>query len=319
VITVAEGTYVTATAVQPAKIDVKTGKVGFVGGSNTVQLGIVTTGYVDGDESRAGLQKVGIEGSGVVANGDALATVTDQIVFGPADKLMLTVTAEDAAAFTPIPGGANQSNVGIHVAASNVACTSASPKLTQSASDPSRFTGTSAIVPAGSAFRICAVANGVTEIASKGFQVEGKVDFADARMVDKPIPRTALATLSYNAPVVRVDHFNPASNADQQSYLRVTNTSNVAGDIVIDGVCDNGIASTTPLRVRLDQQKSILLTSGDIENGNPGKGVTNGLGACPTGKSRLTVTGEVGSMTVQNFLRNTTSGGLINTNVNNQD
>jgi hypothetical protein len=38
-----------------------------------------------------------------------------------------------------------------------------------------------------------------------------------------------------------------------------------------------------------------------------------------TAKRRLVITGEVGSMEVQNFLRNGTSAGAVNTNVNNAD
>ena len=71
---------------------------------------------------------------------------------------------------------------------------------------------------------------------------------------------------------------------------------------------------------------SRLLTSQDVQEGNITKVITGSTGTCAasnstgvTGKMRLTVTGEMGSMEVQNFLRNGTSAGSINTNVNNDD
>lgn len=125
--------------------------------------------------------------------------------------------------------------------------------------------------------------------------------------------------MQYNGPVAYVDHFNPASNAAQQSYLRITNTSGTAGAVNITGVCDNGIGGEAPVTVQLAAQNSIQLNSQDIENGNASKGVVGGLGSCGGGKHRLTITGEFPSMQVQNFLRNSTSSGVINTNVNNRD
>lgn len=131
--------------------------------------------------------------------------------------------------------------------------------------------------------------------------------------------------MAYNGAVVRVYHFNPSTNADQVSYLRVTNTSATTGLFTIDSVCDDGTAGS-PVKFNLAAGRSILLTSGDIENGNATKGLTGAAGACTannaagvTAKRRLTITGEVGSMEVQNFLRNVTSAGMINTNVNNED
>jgi hypothetical protein len=130
--------------------------------------------------------------------------------------------------------------------------------------------------------------------------------------------------MMYNGAVKKVWHFNPSSNAAQVSYLRVTNSSTTAGLFTVDGVCDDGTSGGS-VTFNMGAGKSILLTSGDIENGNAAKGLTGSMGACTangatgvTAKRRLTITGEVGNMEVQNFLRNG-AGGDINTNVNNAD
>jgi hypothetical protein len=133
-----------------------------------------------------------------------------------------------------------------------------------------------------------------------------------------------LLAMMYNGAVKKVWHFNPASNAAQVSYLRITNSSTTAGLFTIDGICDDGTAGNS-VTFNMGAGKSILLTSGDIENGNAAKGLTGSMGHCAynsatgvTAKRRLTITGEVGNMEVQNFLRNG-AGGDINTNVNNAD
>ena len=128
-----------------------------------------------------------------------------------------------------------------------------------------------------------------------------------------------LASMAFNGPVVNVEHFNPASNPRQTSYLRISNTSGIDGKVTIDGTCDDGSASATPVSFMLPAGNSILLTSPEIENGNADKGLSNGLGSCTKGKYRLVVTGEFSTMQVQNFLRNDVSAGVINTNVNNQN
>ena len=131
--------------------------------------------------------------------------------------------------------------------------------------------------------------------------------------------------MMYNGAVKRVWAFNPSTNADQQSYLRITNSSTTAGLFTIDGICDDGTAGNS-VTFTMASGRSILLTSQDVENGNAAKGLTGAMGLCTangtigqTGKRRLTITGEVGAMEVQNFLRNGTSAGAINTNVNNAD
>lgn len=134
-----------------------------------------------------------------------------------------------------------------------------------------------------------------------------------------------LLDMAYNGAVKYVWHFNPSSNIAQESYLRITNSSSTSGLFTIDSVCDDGSAGL-PVSFTQGAGKSILLTSKDIELGNTTKGLTGAAGTCTansavgiTAKRRLTVTGEVGSLEVQGFLRNRTSAGDVNTNVNDKD
>ncbi len=127
----------------------------------------------------------------------------------------------------------------------------------------------------------------------------------------------AASSIKYNGPVVEVDHFNPASNSSQISYLRIINPSSAPGLVSISGVCDNGDVQA-PVSLTLAAGNAVLLTAADMAAGN--KGLSSSFAQCSAGKSRLTVTGEFNGMKVQNFLRNVTAdGGQINTNVNNQD
>lgn len=176
-------------------------------------------------------------------------------------------------------------------------------------------------VSAINGYHVCFVANGTTEIAAQDLSASLKIK--QAGYLDSPtfVESAKFLDMAYNGANKYVWHFNPASNADQVSYLRLTNTSGTAGLVTISGICDDG--SATPSVAKIDSfgaGKSLLLTSKDVEQGNALKGVSQGTGACVAGgKVRLTITGEFGSMEVQNFLRNATSAGSINTNVNNRD
>ena len=123
--------------------------------------------------------------------------------------------------------------------------------------------------------------------------------------------------LAYNGANATVMHFNPASNTTVQSYLRITNTSAAAGKLSIKMTCDDGTSPGTAVITSLEAGKSILVESDNLEQGLAP--VNAGSGKCTSGKSRLDLTGEFGTMAVQNFMRNITSVGTINTNVNNKD
>jgi hypothetical protein len=173
---------------------------------------------------------------------------------------------------------------------------------------------------------VCFTANNTDIISNQA--ISGTVTVKQATFTNSPAfadGGNALLDMAYNGAVKEVWHFNPSTNADQTSYLRVTNSSATAGLFTIDGTCDDGTSGSS-VTFNLAQKHSILLTSNDIELGNATKGLTGSMGVCATngpigqtGKRHLTLTGEVGSMEVQNFLRNSTSAGAINTNVNDAD
>ena len=170
---------------------------------------------------------------------------------------------------------------------------------------------------------VCLEAN--TEVVIADHDLSAAVVISQTGMEDSAEFEGDLTSLAYNGSVTEVMFFNPASNVDQQSYLRISNTSGTDGLFTIDGTCDDG-TDTNSISFTLPAGQSRLLTSQDVEGGNPTKGLSGGTGSCAangaagvTAKQRLTITGEVGGMEVQNFLRNGTSAGSINTNVNNDD
>jgi len=74
--------------------------------------------------------------------------------------------------------------------------------------------------------------------------------------------------------------FNPGSNVNQVSILRVVNLSNSTNDINILGIDDNGDVSSSAT-ISIAGNESVMLTAKDIENG------TNGLsGAIGDGKGK---------------------------------
>ncbi len=115
--------------------------------------------------------------------------------------------------------------------------------------------------------------------------------------------------LKYNGSVVKVEMYNPGGNTVQQSVLRVSNTSALAGKVTITGTDDAGNAST-PVMLQLAAGNSRQLNADALQNGT-GTGLTGALGT-PVGKWRLVVTGEFNGLVVQSLMRNNTDGTFTN-------
>jgi hypothetical protein len=81
--------------------------------------------------------------------------------------------------------------------------------------------------------------------------------------------------------------FNPASNPDQQSKLRISNDSDQLNSVTIYGYDDKGKVHGSVLVV-LKPLEVVELTSTDLESGNSNKGLTGKLGD-GSGKWRLEV------------------------------
>ena len=83
--------------------------------------------------------------------------------------------------------------------------------------------------------------------------------------------------------------FNPGSNANQQSRLRIINNTNYSNDFLISAVDDNGNdAPNGSVSVTLGANEAATFSSQDLENGNVAKGLTGSFGK-GTGKWRLSV------------------------------
>ncbi|WP_338516508.1 hypothetical protein [Alteromonas gracilis] len=83
-----------------------------------------------------------------------------------------------------------------------------------------------------------------------------------------------------------VPMFNPASNVNQVSILRVVNISSDSNDVSILGIDDNGDV-TSSASITLAGNEAVMLTAQDIENGT--NGLSNGIGD-GAGKWQLFVT-----------------------------
>lgn len=114
--------------------------------------------------------------------------------------------------------------------------------------------------------------------------------------------------LQYNGSVVKVPLFNPGGNTVQQSVLRVTNTSSLAGKVTITGTDDSGAAGM-PVTFRLPAGASTQISADALQNG--AAYLTGALGT-GTGKWRLVVTGEFNGLVVQSLMRNNSDGTFTN-------
>ncbi len=118
--------------------------------------------------------------------------------------------------------------------------------------------------------------------------------------VNDTVPKSGEDNLAYFA--------NPASNVNQQTFLRIVNTNDVAGTVTINAVDDAGNISTT-ITFELAAYQSKQLNAQDLEQGNAGKDLTGSLGD-GTGKWRLTVSSTL-ELEVMSLIR-TPDGFLTN-------
>lgn len=63
--------------------------------------------------------------------------------------------------------------------------------------------------------------------------------------------------------------FNPASNRNQQSHLRITNLSKETNNFDIGGIDDAGVFSPESVRFSIQGSQSVYLSSEELENGIP--------------------------------------------------
>ncbi len=104
----------------------------------------------------------------------------------------------------------------------------------------------------------------------------------------------------------RVDVFNPASNPNQVSRIRMSNQSSQVAAVTVMGIDDAGITGG-PATFALAPFATVELTATDLETGNAEKGVSGGIGD-GAGKWRLEVVADQ-SITVMSLLE--APGGYI--------
>ena len=80
--------------------------------------------------------------------------------------------------------------------------------------------------------------------------------------------------------------FTRASDPLRQGFARVVNRSDEAGDIVVVAVDDGG-NRFGPVTLAVGAGATVHFNSGDLENGNPAKGLSGGVGAPGEGDWRL--------------------------------
>jgi len=85
---------------------------------------------------------------------------------------------------------------------------------------------------------------------------------------------------------------NPATNTNQQTFLRIVNTTSSSGTVTISGIDDTGTSSNGSVNFDLGSYEAKQLTTADLENGNSNKGLTGSLGD-GSGKWQLTVTSSL--------------------------
>ena len=105
----------------------------------------------------------------------------------------------------------------------------------------------------------------------------------------------------------RVVTFNPASNDDQVSRLRLVNPGNASAEATVTGIDDAGASPGGSVQVSVPTGGAVTLTSEELETG---AGLTGSLGD-GTGKWRLAVTSER-DIVAMSLLANLGTGHLTN-------
>ncbi|TDJ31495.1 MAG: hypothetical protein E2O61_15670 [Gammaproteobacteria bacterium] len=106
----------------------------------------------------------------------------------------------------------------------------------------------------------------------------------------------------------RIFFANSASNLDQQTFIRVINTSDAVGMVIVSGVDDEGfVAPGGDVQFELGPFASKGMNIQDLEVGNAGKGLLGALGD-GSGRWQLTVSSAL-ALQVMNMIR--TADGFV--------
>ena len=130
-------------------------------------------------------------------------------------------------------------------------------------------------------------------------------------------PDGFVTSMHDHAPLAHGRHevvtFNPASNTNQVSRLRVINPGAEDAAVTIDGVDDSGAGGAAAIAVTVAAGQAVTLTAQDLENGMADDGAVAFTGALGdgTGKWRLHVAADQ-PIQVMSLLHSRRSGNLTN-------
>ena len=109
--------------------------------------------------------------------------------------------------------------------------------------------------------------------------------------------------------VHRIPLFAAASNPlGRQGFARIVNRSDRAGEVQIEAFDDSGM-SAGPVTLPIDANETVHFNSGDLEDGNAGKGIEEGTGPPEEGNWRLELTSDL-DLEVLSFMRTRRDGFL---------
>ena len=97
--------------------------------------------------------------------------------------------------------------------------------------------------------------------------------------------RPAVSTTAFNN---QIPLFVSASDSMRQSFVRIINDFDESGSVRIAAYDDAGTAAN-PVEIRLGANQASHFNAGDLENGNAGKGIDEGIGSPAQGDWRLEV------------------------------
>ena len=139
-----------------------------------------------------------------------------------------------------------------------------------------------------------------------------KLNQGTARQFGRALLAAALgvfATAQAMGEVHHVHFFPTTAEADvRQGFLRVINHSDVPGEVSIAAIDDSGTGKDA-VWLSLDANQTVHFNSGDLENGNEGKGLSGGVGA-GEGAWRLSLRSDL-NLGVLSYMR--TRDGLVTT------
>ena len=118
-----------------------------------------------------------------------------------------------------------------------------------------------------------------------------------------------LLPLRYNGSTMEIFTINPASNTTQRSFIRLTNRSETAGYVSLEGIDNIGQHGDSQVRVWVEAGASVQLDAKDLEEGTNGAIGAWGTGA---GKWRAVVTAEFPGLVATSLVNATGNNTLQN-------